>query len=64
MKASNSLFGNIYGDINTFLQVKKEEVQEIKHQTTFPDSVSSKFSLQAPALLCPIHDEETFQFFC
>ena len=62
VKASNSLFGNIYGDIKTFLELKREEVQEEKKSTA--GNETPKFNVNAAHLKCPIHEEETFSFFC
>ncbi|CDW87924.1 protein kinase domain containing protein [Stylonychia lemnae] len=70
-----NLYKTLYQNVDQFLELKKREVQEIyqNQSASTPSSSSQRFSPQksdckfhiySPQLICPVHDDEKFKYFC
>ena len=66
----SDLYKHMYQNIETFLELKKQEVQDHSQTTKgsptglSPMKESCKFSLHSSKLSCPIHDDQGFGYFC
>ena len=52
----------MYQNVDQFLQLKKQEVKSSQHTSSAENQ--SKFHLHSARLVCPIHDDMQFRYFC